>query len=325
MVPHLRPGACTHARLVDASCQACEDICAEIAIFPAGQDLHLDPEACSGCGACVAVCPQNALSQPAAAPVIAARRTGDVAVALCLRHPAAEGRAAAVCVHALGLADLAVLLAAGIDRLALATGDCDACPIRPLTLIDDAVARLASLCQARGLLPLRVDVATGADLALLPPADTIDSPARRALFTPPPAAETTAPRASQTLVVLQRQGNRDAVPFAFSPAIQPDRCTGCDACLRVCPTAALTLTDAPVAYRADPARCTGCALCVDVCGDAAISVTPMAPAAPDVALSEWACRACGVPSHAPGPVPDDGLCRICRSTGHQKKLFQVLT
>ena len=43
--------------------------------------------------------------------------TAGVAVALCARHPEAEGRAAAICVHSLSLADLAVLLAAGTDRL----------------------------------------------------------------------------------------------------------------------------------------------------------------------------------------------------------------
>lgn len=321
-MPHLRPGACTHARALDASCQRCEDVCAEIAIFPAGPDLHLDAAACSGCGACVAACPQDALTQPEAAPVIAARRAGQVAVALCARHPAAEGRRAAACVHALSLADLAALLAEGIDRLALATGDCDACPIRPLTTLEDPLMRLAALANSRGLLPLRAEPAGAADLALLPPVDDLADPARRAIFgVAPHGAPGRDP--APVLVALQTAGSGEARVYAVSPAIDPATCTGCDACLNICPTQAITLTAAP-AYHLEPARCTGCRLCVDVCEPAAITLAPLAPAAPDVALSHWRCRACGVPTHAPGPIPADGQCRICRETGHHKKLFQVM-
>ncbi|MFB2531560.1 4Fe-4S binding protein [Paracoccus sp. p4-l81] len=325
LAPDLHPGACTHARALDASCQACEDVCAEIAIFPAGPDLHLDPTACSGCGACVAACPQRALAQPQAAPVIAARRSGQVAVALCARHPAAQGRAAATCVHALSLADLATLLADGIVDLALATGDCEGCAIRPLTTVDDPLARLAAICASRGLLAITARPAGPGDLALLPAADPLDDPARRALFragSPPPAPP---PDPRPTLVALHRHAARDQVPvFAFSPAIDAARCTGCDACVTICPAQALVLGAGP-AYHADAARCTGCALCLDVCDVDAVTVTPLAAAAPDVALSAWRCRACGVPSHAPGAAPADGLCRICRETGHHKKLFQVFT
>lgn len=322
VIPHLHEGACTHERVRDATCQACEDVCTELAIFPAGPDLILDAEACSACGACIAACPQRALSQPAAIPVIAAQAEG-VAVALCARHPEAEGRAAALCVHALSLADLAVLLAGGTDRLALATGDCEGCDIRPLTLIDDAAARLASLCAARGLMTLTLGPARPEDLALLPPRDDSPDPARRALFAPVLDGAATGPAPARVLAALQRQGAGPTAPYAFSPAIHPDACTGCDACVRICPAEALSITPAP-AYHADPARCTGCALCVDVCDVVAITVSPMAPAAPDVALTGWRCRHCQVDTRAPGPVPADGLCRICRQTGHFKKLFQVL-
>lgn len=322
VVPHLREGACTHARALDARCQACEDVCAELAIFPAGPDLILDAEACSACGACVAACPQQALTQPAAIPVIAAR-SATVAVALCARAPAAAGRSAAICVHALSLADLAALLGAGVERLALATGDCESCNIRPLTLIDDAAARLATLCGARGLMTLAVGAAVEADLALLPPREDSPDPARRALFAPLIDEAAPPPNPARVLVALQRAGAGAETPFAFSPRIDPATCTGCDACLRICPADALCLAAGP-AYHADPARCTGCGLCMDVCEVDAITVTPMAPAAADVALSEFRCRHCQVDTHVPGPAPADSLCRICRQTGHFKKLFQVL-
>jgi ferredoxin-type protein NapF len=56
-------GACLAARGV--VCSSCRDICPEaaIALPPAARGgAMIDPALCTGCGACVAVCPANAIS-----------------------------------------------------------------------------------------------------------------------------------------------------------------------------------------------------------------------------------------------------------------------
>lgn len=51
----------------------------------------------------------------------------------------------------------------------------------------------------------------------------------------------------------------------------PDRCTGCEACIPVCPANAIELAGDRVAINRD--RCTNCGLCVDVCFSGALEMT----------------------------------------------------
>ena len=51
-------------------------------------------------------------------------------------------------------------------------------------------------------------------------------------------------------------------------------CTGCGACVDVCPAGATTVLD--VTARVDEERCTGCGACVDVCPEGAIQLVPTA-------------------------------------------------
>jgi NAD-dependent dihydropyrimidine dehydrogenase PreA subunit len=46
------------------------------------------------------------------------------------------------------------------------------------------------------------------------------------------------------------------------------RCTGCGACVEVCPAGAITLVDGKA--RVDEELCTGCGACVDACPEGAI-------------------------------------------------------
>ncbi len=50
--------------------------------------------------------------------------------------------------------------------------------------------------------------------------------------------------------------------------IDQTRCTGCGACLEVCPTGALTLVEGKA--RLNPAQCQGCEACVQVCPTGAL-------------------------------------------------------
>lgn len=55
------------------------------------------------------------------------------------------------------------------------------------------------------------------------------------------------------------------------PEIDTNRCTGCHACVDVCPTHALEQV-ADKAYLAWPDKCTYCTVCEDICPENAISL-----------------------------------------------------
>ena len=109
------------------------------------------------------------------------------------------------------------------------------------------------------------------------------------------------------------------------PQIDVRQCVACDACIRICPTGALSEQAEKSAYSLDAARCTGCGLCRDVCEFAAVSVHRL-EAAPQVqlAFAVRRCRACGADYKVVGTVADDGVCRICHVTQRNRQLFQVI-
>ena len=326
LTPILDDGVCVHDRLTRAQCQVCADICPTGAMDFADSALDLDPARCTGCGACAVACPTGALRLPGLVPVPRAMpdRQGALLI-VCPRHPAA-GRAPTFCLAALGVQALAALWLDGVRHLAPATSECGPCDNGPAVNLDFPLARLNALLRDRDLPGMTAAPADARQIARLPRlgGDTPD-PRRRALLVPAAAAPATPP-----LERLQRGGDPTAdTRFLNVPVIDAAACTGCGACLRLCPPGAMILRDAgqeDAAYVVDPAICTGCGLCVQVCESSAVEVRILAPAVGPVALSAFRCRGCGVASHVPvaSAHSGDGLCPICARTGQFRRLFQVL-
>ena len=132
----------------------------------------------------------------------------------------------------------------------------------------------------------------------------------------------------QTVARLLPDTARRGALAPVAPSIDPTACTGCDACVRLCPQGALILdaTSPEPCYRLVPDDCTGCGLCVDVCADQAVTLEPWASAVPtQLALAQGTCRDCGVSFHRPAACEggDHPRCPVCERTRHRRNLFQV--
>ena len=228
------------------------------------------------------------------------------------------------------LEDLAGLYLAGCRRLVLIRTDV---PVEGATLLDPTAAKdFNALLVSRGFEPLVLRLAgpesKSAGLLRRHARETARVARRRRFFNPPVEAEPEEAAAS-ALSRLQADGADQAgALFAAAPQIDPGRCTGCDACLRVCPAQVLTHVNDSAgegSYTVHPAGCDACGLCVEMCTHSAIGLEYMTRRPDRTALTDWTCPACWVPVHAPmGHAADGGLCHICRLSGHHKKLYQVL-
>lgn len=331
-LPVIDAAVCVLGRLAAASCTACAQACPKAALQGFAEGLTLNADQCSACGACSATCPQGAIVLDGIeAPEVQARGDRTAAALVCPRR--ASDPAAAICLQALGLGQLAALWLAGLRRLVTVTADCATCPDGRGLDLAGRLATLNTLLADRALPPLVWQGAAHVPKGLPPiiPAPKVDSRRRALIGLFSPAAVPPGASAVRPLARLQALG-ADAPPSraAYVPQISALRCTGCDACLQVCPKAALSLIKdeaGEMMYQASSFRCSGCGLCADVCSEDAMRIDGLAPLPAAVPLTGVPCRGCGVAVHVPtaGPWAGGGLCPVCRRTGHHRRLHQVLT
>lgn len=334
-LPSIDAERCVHAHAPKARCRACADACPREAWLLDEDGLGLDTEACDGCGLCAPVCPQAAITF-ASSPALRPARGGRAAYAGCERVADREEAGVLACLHTLGVRALADLWLKGVRRLRVAHGDCASCSRDAKEGLAAAAAELVRLTGDRGLEPLTVERVQpvgdwqserdeaanmsrrGLFDALLRPAHAVvegvdpDAGDPSAL-----AADARLPRATRATIARR------------VPEIDAALCEACDACVGICPHTVIRLVREPAdaaRYEVDPTRCTDCGLCVDVCAAGAIRIAHWAAARPaPVPLGLSQCKACGVVHHATqARKPEMELCRICATTGHHRKLFQVI-
>lgn len=340
LIPEVIGARCVHTLFPQATCRSCVDTCPTDAWVIDDECLGIDTTRCDGCGLCAAVCPQGAILSPSG-PVQYGTEGGGIAFAACAGAGVTEPREGVLpCLHALSVRDLLGLARQGVHRLMLSRGDCATCPrgrgLPKERRLEQRLEGVLALLLDRGLTPLETK-------SLSPSGWESEHRAARARRSSPvmgrraffrgilktavdaglELVESEAPRAGIFVPPGRMIPRPDSSHLALhAPMIDGHRCTGCDACGRLCPQGVIGVE--AEAYRLDPDGCTGCGLCADLCE--AVSIQPL-EAAPQrrLALYRHPCTACGLDFHTPNPVGGDRvLCPICARSNHHQRLYQVL-
>ena len=332
-----RPTVDEHAcsRRLGSGCEVCIQACPKQAlqVEPVrGRDDHapsVDAMSCVGCGLCEALCPVEAISDVGIAPeLIIERATGQDKVQLRCEVARLRGASFATassgvdvgCVAGVHPETLTAAAGSGSSgEVELLIGDCMTCPMGAGDAVVETIAeaRIAADGQAGIQIAVTAEGSAPSQAANRPAAKR----SRRSLFglRDPSPPEPEAPRPPAQSTITRATPRELLLAHAPSPALpRPSThtgCTACNACVRICPTSALTLTEDGVGtsvLTVDPTACVGCDECVRVCPEDVMQPSARRPGRDPVrvaTITARACVSCGITLSA----DEADQCNACNS------------
>ncbi len=303
------PGHCLHARDKFVECELCLGICPAEAIQP-GKPPRFNADACSGCLACLPLCPSGAFNADDAVRDLLNCITHVESMQIelvCQANPHAEngvskdtvGICVRGCLAGLGSGTYLALAAMSLEKVTVRLDACSECPWNLLKgQIEKQVENANYLLSAWNKDDF-IQTATELETSCQRPLWEAQNPplSRRDLFimlshqgqtTLARAIEKEGtPRGKQAGRGYRRAANAIAhLPkpekdisldrLGFGIVTVSDACTACGSCARFCPTGALDfeIDKEACTYSLSftPQQCIGCQACLHVCADEAVSL-----------------------------------------------------
>lgn len=296
-LPELRNSRCVRFRFRYSQCDRCVEVCPPGAITPGEEGVELDVTRCTGCGLCVPACPVSAFHQPTF-PASALAKPAGKQLAVACKPSGEEGDLHIPC---LGNIEPALLCSLAMRNIAVTlrgAEHCSECHHAPqgaaaVQALRDGMEVVAGGASTNWLAPSFEQGARRSDyrrdrrqlfrrfgnravesIRSEIDAGGIPESAIRA------AAHYLPPRRELAERILERVDDAEQNPplaALFDVATiepLPGRCTGCEACARVCPTGALKSEESQNRWqlRFRAARCVGCGVCIESCGPEALQL-----------------------------------------------------
>lgn len=290
---------CLRSRLQICDCRRCVEICLKGAIAPVEGGVQLDAKKCTGCLACLAVCPAEALKgHDLRLASWHEKVKGAGALRLCCEKTISGGVEVVLpCLGAISAEELAALAVGHGRELKLILSKCGQCrsPFLP-ELLDQRLAelgeRLAPFSPSSRIHLLLTEEESG----------QAESVSRRAFFKA--FTHISIQAATETMAALKDEGEagprqahkhvparliflskaiaevdekgKETILRLFHTLAVSEACNFCGACAGMCPTGALKNSRENEVKRLqfDWAKCSGCRLCLEFCRKKALALSP---------------------------------------------------